>query len=272
MGKMGNPNKPNQCSSLAALAFALLAAGSGAFSCAPPAPTAKDKEVVKECTLADDQKATLSGRWLITPIPIAFHQDSGFAKDEIADIVAAADTWNEFAKSSMNIPLIDYGGDPVNPRMSASAKPPTLCAQNIVQGNQFSGQVVIYKVGRWPYVNYPKAMALTSYCPLPAKPIYTINMAIMELNYQNFFVAGKPSPDLRTIIFHEFGHLIGLDHSCDMEKANFPNCKSPTLNPAYFSALMYPVFGFDANGKGEQKRELTSNDQGRANCLYQQAP
>ncbi len=273
MGNKGSFNTSKRRTARAALVLALSAAGAGGFSCAPATPNAKAAPVVKECQIQPDQASTLSARWKLTPIPIAFSQSPGFTASELADMVAAADSWNTFAQSSMNMPLIDYGGDPSNPRMSSATKPTTLCAQGIVQGNQFSGQVVIYAVPRWPYTNLQDAIALTSFCPLPAKPLPTMYMAIMEVNYQNFFTAGKKVPDLRTIILHELGHLVGLNHSCETkDKAGFPNCTSPTLNPAYYSAVMFPVFGFDSSGLGEQKRQLTENDQGRANCLYQPTP
>ena len=95
-------------------------------------------------------------------------------------------------------------------------------------------------------------------------------MAYMELNYQGFFVSGRKVPDLQTIMLHEFGHLLGLYHSCDSgsTKAGTPNCLSGTLKTEYRDAVMFPVFGFNEDLTGEQKRELNENDQGRANCLY----
>lgn len=233
-------------------------------SCA--VPVAPKKEVVKECVLPEDQKGTLSGRWKVTPIPIAFHAGSLWDSGEVADIIKAADSWNEFYSQSLNINVFDYG-DKTNPRVSNIAKPSTLCTQGIVQSGQFSGAVVLYKQGVWP-ANLSDAIALTSFCPLPAKPLPTLFMAVMEVNYQDFFVQGKKIPDLQSIITHEFGHLLGLDHSCGKNKVGMPECTSATLSPDYSAAVMFPAFNFDTTGLGEQKRTLTSNDEGRANCLY----
>jgi hypothetical protein len=166
---------------------------------------------------------------------------------------------------------LDYGPDKLNPRLSKAPKPSGLCATGILQGNQFTGQVVIYKSARWPYPTLQQAIALTSFCPTPAKPLPSFYMAIMEVNYQNFFIDGRKVPDLQTIILHEFGHLMGLNHSCEnvSNKTGTPDCRASTLNADYHEAVMFPVFGFDeATGAGEQKRTLTTNDQGRANCLY----
>ncbi|MGZ3709286.1 MAG: hypothetical protein ACXWPM_11185, partial [Bdellovibrionota bacterium] len=134
--------------------------------------------VVKDCVIPTDQSGTISGHWKVTPIPIALHQGD-FAADEAKDITTAADSWNSFYKKSLGMNLVlDYGSDATNPQTSAATKPSQLCTQGIVAGTQFSGKVVIYKDGRWPYPNLPSAIALTSFCPVPGQPLSSFFMAI----------------------------------------------------------------------------------------------
>jgi hypothetical protein len=256
----------------AALALSASLAGS-LTGCALGGSDSSAKQLVKECVLPGDQAGTIAGHWRVTPIPISFHQGD-WAPDEINEIVAGADTWNTFYSATQGIKVLDYGTkDAVH--TSTQAVPTNVCAQGILQGNTFSGQVVLYKQGKWPHAGgAATTIALTSFCTSPAKPYASTYMAYMEVNYQGFFVAGRKVPDLQTIISHEFGHLLGLYHSCDSGsvKAGQPDCLAPALNADYRSALMFPVFGFNDDNTGEQKRDLASNDQGRANCLYQAAP
>lgn len=227
------------------------------------------ESVVKTCVLPTDQRGTLAGKWKVTPIPIAFHQGD-FSNDEIASMTAAADTWNTFFAASQGLEkVIDYGSAG-SVKVSAQAVPSDTCTMGLLQGSTFTGQVVIYKQATWPHAGASSTMALTSFCTRSATPVPQMYMAYMEVNYQGFFRDGQKQPDLQTIIAHEFGHLMGLFHSCDKGSTatGKPNCDSGSLPGDYKLALMFPTFGFNSDLTGEQKRSLQSNDQGRANCLY----
>jgi hypothetical protein len=225
-------------------------------------------QLVTTCVLPADQIATLAGHWKTIPVPIAFHQGD-FNSDEVSAMTAAADTWNTFYSATQNIKqVIDYGGSSV--RFSAQPVPTDVCAQGLLQGGVFTGNVVIYRQLVWPHSGVNSTMALTSFCTNPATPLPATYMAYMEINFQGFFQNGLKQPDMQTIVGHEFGHLLGLYHSCDVGSttAGKPDCNKTGLDPDYQSAVMYPTFGFNADLTGEQKRTLEPNDEGRANCLY----
>ncbi len=237
--------------------------------------TPKAKSLVTTCVLPTEQAGTLAGHWRTTPVPLAFHQGD-FSAEELNAITAAADAWNAFFTASQGITVLDYGAAG-NARTSSAAVPGNVCAQGILQGTSFNGQVVIYKQSTWPHPGTVNStIALTTFCttpgaPTPQVPLPSTYMAYMEVNAQGFFSAGRKVPDLQTIILHEFGHLLGLLHSCDSgtTKPGMPDCQKPELKQEFSEAVMFPVFGFNEDATGEQRRELTSNDQGRANCLYQ---
>src|SRR5687768_5099821 len=95
----------------------------------------EDGLLVTECELPVDQAGTLSGRWKVQPIPIAFRAGQ-FGSVEKDAIIKAADTWNKFFEKSQGIQILDYG-DPDAPRESSANKSAQLCTQSIVTDAEF---------------------------------------------------------------------------------------------------------------------------------------
>ncbi|MDR3607906.1 MAG: hypothetical protein P4M08_11075 [Oligoflexia bacterium] len=261
--------------------------------------------LITTCDLPSDQAGTLSGRWQTTPIPIALHQGD-FSSSEAAQIAAAVATWNEFFGASANLQILNPGSGTIQTSNAGLPNASVLCSSSDISGTQYSQPIVIYKDTTWPAAYSQEAIALTSYCwtsgssgsvkasattAASAQVAATVStrvastsgstasaiqaqlrpfsLAITEVNYQYFFTSGGYDPDLQTILLHELGHVLGLNHSCnDTTTPGFPTCTGSGANSDYQEAVMYPVFGFYSNGQGEQRRSLNDNDESRANCLY----
>ncbi len=230
------------------------------------APEKNKTKVVKECVLPEDQNKTLIGNWKVTPVPLMI--SSQFNGEETAEIVAAAKTWNAFFEASQGIKVFDIGDEGNPRRTTAKSKGTQVCNEGIVQGTHFSGNVGIFKQAPWAFGNH-SVIAITSTCPVKKKGLDTFFNGELDINYQDFFINGKKRPDLQSILVHELGHLLGLDHSCAKGGAGgFPDCDSKALPDNYFFAVLFPIIAFDAQGFGEVRRDLNDNDQGRGNCLY----
>jgi hypothetical protein len=231
--------------------------------------------LMTDCVLNTDQAETLTGRWVQPAVPIAFHTGDWNAS-EISAMIAAADKWNAFFAASMGYAAIDYGSA-ANPRTSSSPLPVDerdFCTSNTIVNSDgtFSGVVVFYKNGAWS--NDSSFIALTHVCNIQVnttrKQVPRSQNAYTEINYSNFFVNGNRVPDLQSIVLHEMGHLMGINHSCMIGNgtSGFPSCSSGSLNASYRTASLYPTFSFSSTGTGEIRRSLNSNDEGRMNCIY----
>ena len=227
------------------------------YACAP-----QTGSFTSECVLNDDQKTTLKGYWSVKPIPLAV-QAVDFSPSEIGAIEAAIATWNDFFQQSKGFQLYLAGDNLLDVVSTGGSRLTnrTICTQQAVNTRGFTRHIMIYKVSsNWPYGS--SVIGLTSTCPSrTANSTYPMYFsALMEINYQHFFGTGLPVPDLQTIILHELGHMLGLDHSCSGS-----GCSEAPDD--YKEAVMYPSVGFDGT-QGHTKRTLMLNDQHRANCLY----
>ncbi len=224
--------------------------------------TAED-EFTKDCKVAQDQAASLHAFWSTKPVPIAVEYGE-FNSNEQAVIGAAIDTWNTFIQSSKGFPLFIKNGSPIqNVSGSSSQSAGNICSNSIIAGSNFSGRVMIRKRTSWNYS--ASTIALSSLCSSPVSgasyPVMT--NAVMEVNWKDFYAAGKSQPDLQTIILHELGHIIGLDHSCGAN--GVASCNG--AGTSYLEAVMHPNPTSSGVG-GAVRRNLRTNDQERANCLY----
>jgi len=217
--------------------------------------------VVNECILPQEQAGTVFARWPVLPVPLQW--DSDFSTTERATMVSAVNSWNGFYDQSQGYPLFLHGGGATTDVNITDVS----SVGSILNGNRFEGKVTLFKrSSQWRYDQ--DAIAVTTFAKHTdptGYPLQVITNGMIELNYIHYFAPGKQSQDLESIVLHELGHLVGLDHSCEVssERSGMPDCVGFESDHPYLQASLFPVFQ-----SGEQRRSLGLNDMGRANCLY----
>lgn len=217
----------------------------------------------KKCAVAEDQAGTFNGRWPVVAIPVGF-ANGQFNDSERALYAEGAAVWNRFYSYSRGYPIFSVNTSGNNTQNVSSSN---LGYPGIIKDGAFTGEVVVRKVAAsWAYD--AGIIAVTQvYTNVSNGSFRKITNALQDFNFVNYWAPGKKQPDFKSIVVHELGHLFGLNHSCEWyTKEGMPHCANASTQ--YVAAALYPVVYFPDKYHGEVRDQVRTNDQERANCMY----
>ncbi len=190
--------------------------------------------------------------------------DSGFSSEEQAAISAAIAEWNAWSRASIGRDFFSEASAKLGDNhMPASEDDP--CSFDSPGSAGDFAIVRVSDVGVW------SELSLTS-----SNPAATLRCRVGDqLSRQVMLVRPElvRSEQWASVILHELGHAVGLDHSCNLSAGTdeFASCTGLDAEHPYRTAVMYPklTLGSLATGRGmEIKDVLQDNDKLRAGCLY----
>lgn len=226
-----------------------------------------DKVSVDGSCTATEQSASFMAP--VGQFPITILADGKFDSDQKSQILAMVKDWNQFSEKNMGHSLFQVKFTTI-PETIKNINPRD-CSENIGSENSFY-MVKITDTNRWESLgfnnNIPGATIRCSSRSLLPNSSPQLTQQIVYLN------PGKDLIDptqFSSVVTHELGHSIGLDHSCLEGKgsANFIGCDGLKATHPYRIATMYPSLSRGGgNINPEIRNIIQANDKQRTQCLY----
>jgi hypothetical protein len=213
------------------------------------------------CRMGSDQFESFFVR--VRHFPIKVTVDSEFSGGQRGEIEKALESWNELGRNSVGF---EFFAAVTVERLAAFAEMREYCG--LGKDKLPPGLLIAREdsARRWRELELGEsARGVTRRCLMGDATNETRQLVVVN-------TAETDSRQVRGVVLHELGHVLGLNHSCAGPKSAGPAyraCDGLKTSHPYREAVMYPSFTPIGHGSFFDFRdELRANDIERAYCLY----
>lgn len=237
--------------------FLLAAAG-----CSRGAPDTFDSSQVisASCAVAADQKKTFMAR--VEQVPLSLELDGRFTALEREQIDAAVATWNALGQSLVGGDFFEASYVPIRAQLHQAD--PRDCSSDAFGDRSTLSVVREDTLTRWSSLGFSPS--------IPGATLRCYGGHVVHHQVVMIYIPSIETQQLSSVVLHELGHVVGLDHSCQdgQTVAGFAGCAGLASAHPYREAVMFPyLYSRRSTQVGpEIKNALRTNDVQRVQCMY----
>jgi hypothetical protein len=222
------------------------------------------------CAVAPDQRKSFMAK--VPGFPLQLTVDADFTAEQRSAITTATDQWNQLGHQLMGQDFFQLRFASI--AVGLRSADPRTCTRGSLGGPGVLSVLREQSSPHWQSLGFGENIpGATLRCYSGTEVSEQVTMIYTAIN------AGKgiDPAQFSSVMLHELGHALGLDHSCDDKNGGsdkFRSCSGLPESHTYHTAVMYPSLRIStvASDAPEVKDRLRANDVLRTSCLYRAAP